>query len=198
LKKYGLLVLTAVRTSRLAKHTTNHAADVGGGSVENGTRNSLARIPLRWMLREIFKLNIGILFHRDMFKQIGMDPATLYPHVLQRPPPLYESPRAVSVPGTPDSTAKALLLPRPKVVNGDPTIVAYSDGGDFVNEELEDLNDATCPMYDQLSASLAWWILEVIPQPLRYQNNDDEWISEYTCVTSSSCSMAMILTYWKG
>jgi hypothetical protein len=83
-------------------------------------------------------------------------------------------------------------------VNGDPTIVAYSDGGDFVNEELEDVADATSPMYDQLSASLAWWILEVIPQPLRYQNNDDEWINEYTCATSSSCSMAMILTYWKG
>jgi hypothetical protein len=36
--------------------------DVGGGSVLNGTRHSLARIPLRWMIREIFKADVGIIF----------------------------------------------------------------------------------------------------------------------------------------
>ncbi|KAI6136038.1 hypothetical protein F5141DRAFT_4726 [Pisolithus sp. B1] len=61
-------------------------SDVGGGSVASDTRYSLARIPLRWMIREIFKADVGILFHRSMFQRIGMDPSTLYPHVILRPP----------------------------------------------------------------------------------------------------------------
>lgn len=36
-------------------------ADVGGGAVRNETRHVLARIPLRWMIRETFRCNTGIL-----------------------------------------------------------------------------------------------------------------------------------------
>lgn len=56
--------------------------DVGGGSVANGTRHSLARIPLRWMIGEYFKTNTGILFHSCMFKQIG---CTLMQRTARRP-----------------------------------------------------------------------------------------------------------------
>ncbi|KAG9308955.1 hypothetical protein JVU11DRAFT_11257 [Chiua virens] len=146
--------------------------DVGGGSVENGTRNSLARISLRWMIRECFRVNTGIMFHRSVFKDIGMDPASVYPYVLERPPPVFQTPPPPSPPGSPAS-AKAYSIPAPQVVN-DSSIVAYSDGGTFVSEEQEDLADALCPLYDQLVASPYWWILEVIPQKLRYQRDDDD------------------------
>lgn len=33
--------------------------DVGGGSVKNGERYSLARISLRWMIRQCFKCDTG-------------------------------------------------------------------------------------------------------------------------------------------
>ncbi|KAF9237083.1 hypothetical protein BU15DRAFT_49280 [Melanogaster broomeanus] len=149
--------------------------DVGGGSVQNGTRNSLARIPLRWMIRQCFKTGSGIQFHRSMFKQIGLDPDTLYPHVLERPPPIYQSPLPPSEPGTPDSLKRS-TIPPPLVITNDPTVVVYSDGGKFVCEEEEDLADALCPIYDQLKLAPWWWILEVIPQKLRYQRDeDDEW-----------------------
>jgi len=147
--------------------------DIGGGSVENGTRNSLARIPLRWMIRQCFQTNTGIMFHRSMFKQIGMDEAMLYPHVLTRPPAIFQTPPPPSPPGTPDS-GKAHSLPAPQVVKNDPSIVAYSDGGTFVSEEQEDLADALCPLYDQLRLKWGWWILEVIPQQLRYQRDEDD------------------------
>ncbi|KAG2353988.1 hypothetical protein BDR07DRAFT_1431103 [Suillus spraguei] len=153
-------------------------SDVGGGSVKNGTRNSLARIPLRWMIRQLFKLNIGILFHRNMFAKIGMDPEMLKPSVVNqpRPPPIYQSPKSSS----PD-TPRQVHVPPPEVVLDDSTMIVYSDGGKFVNEELEDLADATCPMYDQLRLAPAWWILEVIPQMHQYQDdNDDSWVKEYT------------------
>lgn len=158
---------------------TYHHADVGGGSVVNGTRNSLARIPLRWMIRQCFDANTGIMFHRSMFKQIGMDPATLYPHVLDRPQAIYQTPPPPSPPGTPDST-KAYYVPPPEVINNDPTIVAYSDGGSFVSEEQEDLADALSPVYDQLQIVAGWWTLEVIPQKLHYQRDeDDRWENNF-------------------
>ena len=46
--------------------------DVGGGSVPNGTRNSLARIPLRWMIRECFKCDTGIIFDAAQLQQAGL------------------------------------------------------------------------------------------------------------------------------
>ncbi|KAH7886367.1 hypothetical protein F5I97DRAFT_1937223 [Phlebopus sp. FC_14] len=154
--------------------------DVGGGSVVNGTRNSLARIPLRWMIRECFKTNSGILFHRSMFKQIGMDPATLYPHVQERPPVIYQAPAQPSVLGLSGSTEPP-VVPAPRVVKDDPTVVVYSDGGTFMNEEEEDLADALSPIYDQLKIALYWWILEVIPQKQRYQRDeDDSWAKDIT------------------
>lgn len=183
-----MLAVIAVRTSSSAECNSDHKADIGGGSVKNGTRNSLARIPLRWMIRQLFQLEIGILFHRNMFPKIGMDPATLYPvseAKRPRPPPLYQAPHAPSPPGTPKSMIKAQVLPPPEVVTDDPTMIVYSDGGKFVNEELEDLADATSPMYDQLSLARVWWILEVIPQMLHYQDDkSDNLVDEYTCVIS--------------
>ncbi|KAI0640161.1 hypothetical protein C8Q77DRAFT_1044697 [Trametes polyzona] len=53
--------------------------DVGGGSVPDSTRHSLARIPLRWMIRECFRTGTGIRFHGELLKDIGLDPATLWP-----------------------------------------------------------------------------------------------------------------------
>ena len=111
-----------------------------------------------------------------MFKQIGMDDAMLYPHVVERPPPIFQT---RSLPGTPDSL-KAYSVPSPQVAQDDPTIVAYNDDGTFVNEEQEDLADAVCPLHDQLKRKWWWWILEVIPQKLHYQRDeDDEWDKQF-------------------
>ncbi|EIW87436.1 hypothetical protein CONPUDRAFT_149464 [Coniophora puteana RWD-64-598 SS2] len=143
--------------------------DVGGGSVVNGTRNSLARIPLRWMLREIFKCNVGIMFHKEMFKQVGMNPDSVYPFVHERAPPIYQSP------STP--------IPTPTVVKleEDPTYITYTDHGGFVNEEEEDMKDALSPIYDQLELGRGWWVLEMTPQPRRYQRDDDgKWVTKWS------------------
>ncbi|THH07892.1 hypothetical protein EW145_g3071 [Phellinidium pouzarii] len=59
--------------------------DVGGGSVPNSTPESLARIPLRWMIRECFLARTGIQFEADRLYDFGLDPTTLYPRVLKRP-----------------------------------------------------------------------------------------------------------------
>ncbi|KAI6161304.1 hypothetical protein EDD17DRAFT_1759355 [Pisolithus thermaeus] len=132
--------------------------DVGGGSVKNGTRNSLARIPLRWMIREIFKANVGILFYRSMFEQIGMDPSTLLSASGPRPPIIFNSP----IKGIYNVSDHV----KGRAVQCDPT-------GKCVSEEVEDLNDALAPMYDRLKFAPFWWILEVLPQVRYYLREKD-------------------------
>ncbi|EKM57156.1 uncharacterized protein PHACADRAFT_61317, partial [Phanerochaete carnosa HHB-10118-sp] len=47
-------------------------ADVGGGSVHNATPHALARVPLRWMVRETFRCATGIVFDAAMLQQLGL------------------------------------------------------------------------------------------------------------------------------
>jgi len=133
--------------------------DVGGGSVVNGTRNSLARIPLRWMIRQCFIAKTGIMFHKATFPKVGLDPATLYPEVLPRPPMILQDRKKHTIP-----------VPRPLVVSDDRMAVVYSDGNCFINEGEEDLADALSPIYDQLKIAKYWWILEWLPQKIKYQS----------------------------
>ncbi|KAI0714718.1 hypothetical protein C8Q76DRAFT_767966 [Earliella scabrosa] len=110
--------------------------DVGGGSVKNDEVHSLARISLRWMVRECFKTDTGIRFHGESLKGIGLDPATLYPIVQPRPAALkptkeHRSSRAKAVP---DAT-----------------------------EEEHEVRDAQTPIVDQLVKARYWWLLEIVP-----------------------------------
>jgi len=137
--------------------------DVGGGSVANRTRNSLARIPLRWMLRQCFLANTGIMFHKDTFQKVGIDPNTLFPKVLERSPAIYQDPTLHTIP-----------VPKPFLVEDDRKAVVYTDGGTFVHEAEEDLADALSPAYDQLKLARFWWLLELIPQKIKYQSSSTD------------------------
>ncbi|KAF9554064.1 hypothetical protein CPC08DRAFT_713209 [Agrocybe pediades] len=131
-------------------------ADVGGGSVTNNTRNSLSRIPLRWMVRECFKAKTGILFYKDSFKSVGLDYNMLWSEVKERPPPVLEFSGA-------------------KPTQNSSYEWVYPDNSDFVNEEEEDLADALSPKNDMLSLenSRFWWILEFIPHRIRCPGTAD-------------------------
>ena len=154
--------------------------DVGGGSVANATRHSLARISLRWMIRQCFILKTGLLFHKNQFKSIGLDPDTLYPHVLPRPP---LSPTS--------SLAHRFDPPINYAKNYKNTIVGEEP---FVNEEEEDMLDALAPMYDQLKLAKGWWALECLPSRQRYQKEDDTWKRHTTCVPPPPSSPFLTLT----
>jgi len=152
--------------------------DVGGGSVDNKTQNSLARISLRWMIRECFKANTGLMFDSEGLKAIGLEPSTLSPYVTPRPPPL------------PVGTSAYEKLKKPSIIrriascfkSSNPEKVVSVDAKrriDSVDEELEDLKDALSPIYDQLKINRGWWVLEILPLSLRYQNGRNEWISYF-------------------
>ena len=163
---------------------TDYFIDVGGGSVSNDTRYSLARISLRWMVRECFKTGTGIMFDADRLCDIGLDPTSLYPFVIPRPLPL--SAKGLPVQSPPSDhklpLAKRLTkrvrrkssmgiitatVPRREDVLVDP----------FKSEEMEDLADALSPKYDQLKFARLWWALEVIPMKFKHQVGDGKWIS---------------------
>jgi len=136
--------------------------DVGGGAVKNKVRNNLARISLRWMIRQCFVLRTGILFQRDSLPWVGLDPDTLWPVVKPRPEPVYEfskGPPALERDG-PSMGQDGLL----------------TKAHDFVNEEEEDLADLLSPVNDMLKIAKSWWLLEVIPQKIRFQKDDDSWV----------------------
>lgn len=63
-------------------------ADCGGGAVANDTRHMVSRIPLRWMLRQTFECNTGILFHTDVLAEHGLDVDTLWPKCEPRKAPV--------------------------------------------------------------------------------------------------------------
>ncbi|KAJ3864741.1 hypothetical protein EV359DRAFT_40394 [Lentinula novae-zelandiae] len=144
--------------------------DIGGGAVKNDTRNSLARIPLRWMIRECFKVGTGIMFHEEMLKQVGLDPGSLWPHIRERPPhataSLDDQDRHTSIAGPSSNT------------------LSNSEGqhsanlADFITEEYEDEMDALSPMNDVLKTDPGWWVLEMLPYKVKYQrkqsNDSDE------------------------
>jgi len=137
--------------------------DVGGGSVDNETVHNLARIPLRWMVRECFKTGSGIMFDCDGLRSIGLDPDSLYPHVKERPPahPLGDR----------------RLRPMPSSSVATPQDLHESEQAGMKSEEELDLIDALCPVYDQLSLAWFWWILEFLPLKQRFQASDNSWIT---------------------
>ncbi|TFK56426.1 hypothetical protein OE88DRAFT_15839 [Heliocybe sulcata] len=157
--------------------------DIGGGSVSNDTAHSLARIPLRWMVRQCFLASTGILFHGKLLERIGLHPDSLYPVVKPRPPPLSVEDsykifsRLQDAQNARDSVSDPDSHPAEMVPGG--MDIEFGDLGRMANEEEEDLADSLCPLYDELVIAKWWWILEVIPFKHREQKHDASWLSTW-------------------
>ena len=127
---------------RLRQLTLARYPDVGGGNWTDEVKHSLNRIPLRWMIRECFKMDTGIRFHGELLKRIGMDPRSLHPYVTPRPPPVDPAPDHL--------TSEAAPAP-------------------ISTEEDHEVRDALAPASDALSAAPGWWVLEFLPMKERTQ-----------------------------
>ena len=141
--------------------------------VKSSITTSLARIPLRWMIRECFRMNSGILFLFDQLKAVNLNQNALHPEVKDRPEAL---------PLTTLTPEERHIKPGPFAwFFGAPFIYPRSvDAGDadnhrkgpFVSEELADLKDSLAPISDQLKLNWFWWIPEILPFRQRYQEVD--------------------------
>ena len=130
------------------------------------------------MIRQCFLANTGIQFYRETFKDIGLDPETLYPFV----------PRPKALKADASIVAKVKMATNHKAEPTDLTLfeevqASPTAASSFKTEEEEELEDALCPLFDQLKLSKTWWILEILPTRHRKQNRHDaSWVSYWTYV----------------
>jgi Uncharacterized alpha/beta hydrolase domain (DUF2235) len=161
--KHVLILISSGRCSRLFVlslcylYVYRHL-DVGGGSVVNETPHSLARIPLRWMIRQCFLTNTGIIFQRDRLRTIGLDLDTLH-RAKSRPPPFtFNSLRKSR---KPSEASEYLTLTKKSRT---------------LTEEEEDYADVLSEINDQLCIAKGWWIVEyLVPVKLEVQCKDGTW-----------------------
>ncbi|KAJ3522696.1 hypothetical protein NM688_g8839 [Phlebia brevispora] len=178
-KRFGLRACTAV--------------NVGGGATPNWEENKLSRIPLRWMIRECFNCNTGILFDARMLQRIGLP---VFKNALGEPElaPLYKftpAPAPVKPYSRPVRKAwwkvlfAALWCPFALIGrllfswNKKPQKPEHWDGEeppefDLVDipEDYElqnDLADSRTETHDQLEKKFLWVLLDWFPQRVKKQ-----------------------------
>lgn len=121
------------------------------------------------------------MFDSKRLFEIGLDPSTLYPEILPRPPPLPITNVKLQkrpVNELPIRADKLFKLQKKSAAVKEAVAVQRSEP--FLGTEEEDeLRDAMMPIYDQLEIAKGWWFLELVPLKLRYQRRDDEWVSEW-------------------
>ncbi|KAJ7626900.1 hypothetical protein FB45DRAFT_835209 [Roridomyces roridus] len=139
--------------------------DVGGGSVKNEVKVNLARIPLRWMIRECYKARSGIIFESKGLLDIGLDPKSLSQSAVHKP-----RPPALSGVGSIILSIPPRVKSMPAPVENDPEPTPFFTESSKLrrSEEQLDLEDALSPIYDMLAVKPPWWILEVLPIRVRY------------------------------
>jgi hypothetical protein len=164
--------------------------DVGGGSVANDTPNSLARIPLRWMIKQCFLTKTGILFYTDILADLGINPDALWPEVITTPTP---TPSGTPYPTINGSNGKSPTSPgldvpiseTPASANGPPpntasTLTNASTLTTLTTPEIE-LGDTVSPIYDQLRIAPVWWFLELLPIRHKFQDRNNVWHRYISC-----------------
>lgn len=155
-------------------------ADVGGGSMSNESRHMLSRIPLRWMLRQCFECDTGILFDTAMLAEQGLDVVTMWPRYKQpTKPPVGPQPELVQKfkeKRLAPLARRSVFLP----IGPENTIDNAPSRQDLSyilpSESTEDYFDATGRINDQLVDAKGWWILEFWPIVVRVlAKGGDHW-----------------------
>jgi len=151
--------------------------------VKNDERYSLARIPLRWMIRECFRTGTGIVFDARMLRdEVGLDidegigptatvPKQLSPGALRKPSggelegfsPSHIPDAVISELSSPSrwiqgklSSLRSHKFKKHKDTSKRPKHISSK-------ESEEDLNDALSPIVDQIKMHPVWNIVEWIP-----------------------------------
>jgi hypothetical protein len=113
------------------------------------------------------------MFHREMLKDVGLDPDTLYPMVRPRPPMRMTRRQldASHASGSEGIASTSRSLTRTHRLRS-----IFLE--DFVDEEEEDLKDILSDSHDELKNVKAWWLLEMLPQKVKFQDENDNWVEK--------------------
>ena len=153
--------------------------------MKNGERHSLARIPLRWMIRECFRTKTGIIFDAHMLRnECGLD----IDHILRVPPALLPEtlhlrrPHGAELEGfsfrhVPVAVISGLGSPFRWAWSKLSGLRLHDSKKQFVStveqlerrkppplgEDREELYDALSPIFDQIKMHPEWNVIEWIP-----------------------------------
>jgi hypothetical protein len=154
-------------------------ADIGGGAVVNESRHMLSRVPLRWMIRQCFECNTGILFNVARLAEQGIDVTNLWPKYRKPTVPTKGPSPALMTKYEKKTLApvqrRSTFLPigsENNTIEGAPTDADLN----YVlpSESDEDHFDAMEEPHDQLVDAKSWWILELWPVKIRVLSGDKE------------------------
>lgn len=138
-------------------------SDIGGGNVQNDEKVSLAQIPLRWMIEQVIASGCGVLFEDEGLKDLGI---ALQPMPAQ---------------AGKDGTVPAASDVKPGDVKD---ITLTSDGppgpSPLTGVADPEFEDAIAHLYDDLEITKAWWLLEIIPLPWSWQDDNGRWHEKWS------------------
>jgi hypothetical protein len=152
-------------------------ADVGGGSHNHKTKESLSYIPLRWMIKECL-VHTDIMFDHESLKHFGFDLLNLVQHLEKEGIDVkargfdIKALKAIAEMATQqtyeeDSVKAQLHEPRPH------GLMALLSN---VVHRAKARADSLARIWDQLVEARSWWVLEFIPMLATYQEGDGTWI----------------------
>lgn len=145
--------------------------DVGGGSVPNHTRWSLANIPLRWMIKEILEAQPGIIFRDDpRLADMGIYLNPLAGAQIQGED---RRARAYTADASGPEGVTAVVGPDPPESDDSPSSYMPIDARP---------QDVIARINDKLKNPL-WWVLEFYPFVTGYQDEQDVWHNRIRYVT---------------
>ncbi|KAG1766203.1 hypothetical protein EDD22DRAFT_1012012, partial [Suillus occidentalis] len=153
--------------------------DIGGGNVENSVKVSLAQVTLRWMVEQVILSKCGIIFDEEALERVGM-PLSSFP--ISKTPPVTEDPTDKShpIPDIPSLSAAPVdvvspfaeaPLPTPSIPPTDPPTTPLLPNSQTC--------DALAPLFDELQLQKAWWLLEILPLPFRWQDALGKWHTKW-------------------
>ncbi|KAG2359491.1 hypothetical protein BDR07DRAFT_1378664 [Suillus spraguei] len=153
--------------------------DIGGGNVENSVNVSLAQITLRWMVEQVMLSNCGIVFDEKALERVGM-PLSSFP-ISQTPPsedstgksqPMVDSPGLSAAPIDVVSPFVEAPLPAPSSLPIDPPTTPSLPNPQTCN--------ALAPLFDQMQLKKTWWLLEILPLPIPWQDAYGKWHKKWS------------------
>ncbi|KPI39710.1 uncharacterized protein AB675_3576 [Cyphellophora attinorum] len=151
-----------------------HHSNVGGGAWPNAERHKMSNIPLRWLIRQCFECNTGIIFNTDALAEQGIDVHLLWPRYQPLQVPTMESSpfllEQYSIGLPPKSKRSQALKPfeRHKKKHGFYSLeslktLLQDSSTEWLPEQIEDCFDALAADYNALQMKKLWWILEIWP-----------------------------------
>jgi len=142
-----------------------HHSDVGGGTVADDCRYSLADISLRWMVKQVIRSQCGILFDHAALRRADIDIGN------------------VVLPGLRQPTVEDLLKKRPPTSESSPAASGPENGdhanGSGVAELWPTDQDVLTDSHDELKSHKAWWMLEMLPMKYAWQEANGKWKAKW-------------------